>query len=144
MSEVATIDHTSVYVDVEKRKNGPVTAQPAKGQGQQGQAEFDAETAKVSDFFSLDNMQCLATFVWSYICPSWTLIQHYAGLTRIRKELVRRAAWRRGWEVLSMCFKFLPSHHSSSSIMRNELYVEALSRQTNQPDSHHLVSHKCL
>ncbi|PVD25130.1 hypothetical protein C0Q70_15628 [Pomacea canaliculata] len=47
MSEVATIDHTSVYVDVEKRKNGPVTSQPAKGQGQQGQAEFDAETAKV-------------------------------------------------------------------------------------------------
>lgn len=144
MSEVATIDHTSVYVDVEKRKNGPVTVQPGKGQGQQGQAEFDAETAKVSDFFSPRQHAMFGYFCLVIHLP---VVGTYSTLCRVnkdKKELVRRAARRRGGEVLSMCFMFLPSHHSSSSIMRNELYVEALSCQTNQPDSHHLVSHKCL
>ena len=51
MADAATIDHTAVYVDVNsKTKETVVTSQPAKsehGNGQ-GNAEYDAERAKVS------------------------------------------------------------------------------------------------
>ncbi|KAK7465030.1 hypothetical protein BaRGS_00037815 [Batillaria attramentaria] len=47
MSEAATIDHTAVYVDVNSRhQDGVVTSQPGQGQ-KKGDAQYDAETAKV-------------------------------------------------------------------------------------------------
>ena len=54
MAGAATIDHTSVYVDVNNRTNETVvTSQPAKnGQGNRhGEAEYDAERAKVNLLF---------------------------------------------------------------------------------------------
>lgn len=51
MADVATIDHTTVYVDVPRHRDGPVTSQPKPYRKDpvqpRGDVQYDPETAKV-------------------------------------------------------------------------------------------------